>query len=266
MASMEISDAAPAIDTPLIVKHCENCGAEAIASYCQECGQRHESHLHPFRGLMAEVISSVFNLDNRLLQTLKLLVKPGRLTTVYLDGQRVRYISPFRLYLICSVIYFAMASWLGVGDLLFIEMNNAEEVKGLAEALPKLMFVIVPGFALILKGLYRRRLYAEHLVFALHVHAVWYLLFTLKVFVEKLEVLVGQAGEWTLLSTITDVFGFLAEAAFPVFLFMAMRYVYNEARLKSLWKIFLLLTGYIVVVMLMLVLFVLITLGPDALG
>lgn len=263
MAIMEIPDAASAIDTPLIVKYCENCGAKAIASYCQECGQRHESHLHPFRGLMAEVISSVFNLDNRLLQTLKLLVKPGRLTTVYLGGQRVRYISPFRIYLICSVIYFAVASWLGVGDLLFIDINNAEQVKGLAEALPKLMFVIVPGFALLLKWLYWRRLYAEHLVFALHVHAIWYLLFTLKVFVEKLEEIVA---EWTLPGTMTDVLGMLAEAAFPVFLFMAMRYVYQESRMRSLWKTFLLLTGYIVMVMLMLVLFVLMTQGPDVLG
>ena len=263
---MEISETKVKEDALLGKKNCENCGAEAISSYCQECGQRYESHLHPFRGLITEIASSLFNVDNRLLQTLKLLLKPGRLTKAYLAGRRIRYISPFRLYLICSVIYFAIASWLGVVDLLFITMNNAEQVEGLAEALPKLMFVIVPGFALLLKGLYRNWLYAEHLIFAFHVHAVWYLLFTFKVIIEKLSVLIAELGKWTFLGTFADTVSFLTEAAFPVFLFMAMRYVYQESRVKTFWKIFLLLLGYVLVVMVLLVIYVLVIVRPDEIG
>jgi predicted RNA-binding Zn-ribbon protein involved in translation (DUF1610 family) len=75
------------------------------------------------------------------------------------------------------------------------------------------MFVLLPSFALWLKLAYRnRRLrYTEHLVFALHVHAFWFLalLFTLP--------------GWGLLTT-------LALLAVPVYTLMAMKRVYGGRR------------------------------------
>jgi hypothetical protein len=51
---------------------------------------------------------------------------------------------------------------------------------GALAAAPKVGFVLLPIFALILKLLYvrRRRLYVEHFVFALHTHAVAFVAFT----------------------------------------------------------------------------------------
>jgi hypothetical protein len=72
------------------------------------------------------------------------------------------------------------------------------------------MFVLLPGFALWLKLAYRNRhlRYTEHLVFALHVHAFWFvaLLFTLP--------------DWGLLTA-------LALLAVPVYTFLAMKRVYG---------------------------------------
>ena len=42
-------------------------------------------------------------------------------------------------------------------------------------ALPKMMFLLLPLFALILKGLYWRTFYVEHVVFAFHLHAFAFL-------------------------------------------------------------------------------------------
>lgn len=42
-------------------------------------------------------------------------------------------------------------------------------------SLPKVMFLLLPLFALILKGLYRSRYYVEHLIFAFHLHAFAFL-------------------------------------------------------------------------------------------
>ena len=35
-----------------------------------------------------------------------LVLKPGRLTRAYLEGRRARYVSPFKLYLFMSLIFF----------------------------------------------------------------------------------------------------------------------------------------------------------------
>jgi predicted RNA-binding Zn-ribbon protein involved in translation (DUF1610 family) len=72
------------------------------------------------------------------------------------------------------------------------------------------MFVLLPGFALWLKLAYRnRRLhYTEHLVFALHVHAFWFL-----------ALLLTLPG-WRLLTA-------LAALSLPVYTLMAMKRVYG---------------------------------------
>lgn len=57
-----------------------------------------------------------------------------------------------------------------------------DRVRGeLMRQAPKAMFLLLPAFALLLKLLYVRsgRLYAEHFIFALHVHAFWFLAFAL---------------------------------------------------------------------------------------
>ncbi|HMG70038.1 MAG TPA: DUF3667 domain-containing protein [Gemmatimonadaceae bacterium] len=49
--------------------------------------------------------------DGRLATTLRDLVRhPGRLTHEFLEGRRVRYISPIRLYLVASLVYFLLAA------------------------------------------------------------------------------------------------------------------------------------------------------------
>lgn len=53
--------------------------------------------------------------EGRLWQTLsKLLFLPGAMTADYLRGRRARYVRPFRLYLITSVLVFGIAQWFGL--------------------------------------------------------------------------------------------------------------------------------------------------------
>jgi hypothetical protein len=48
--------------------------------------------------------------DGRVASTFKTLLHPGRLTVEYLAGHRARYLSPVRLYLTLSLIYFVVAA------------------------------------------------------------------------------------------------------------------------------------------------------------
>lgn len=87
---------------------CANCGALLTGSYCSECGQRHQDQpVHHFRHFISEAVEDLTHADSRLWQTLiALLFRPGFLTREFLDGRRVRYLPPLRLYLVVSVIFF----------------------------------------------------------------------------------------------------------------------------------------------------------------
>ncbi len=60
------------------------------------------------RELAHDAADELLHWDGKLVATLAALFKrPGTLTTEYLAGRRARYVSPVRLYLTASVVYFA---------------------------------------------------------------------------------------------------------------------------------------------------------------
>ena len=89
---------------------CLNCGSELHGQYCGHCGQRASSRLISLWELTRDAFGDLFELDSRLWRTLvPLLVRPGKLTKDYLEGRRARYMPPFRMYLVLSVIFFVVA-------------------------------------------------------------------------------------------------------------------------------------------------------------
>ena len=89
---------------------CLNCGAHLRGQYCGSCGQRGSSRLISLWELLRDAFGDLFELDSRLWRTLvPLIIKPGRLTHDYLQGRRVRYMPPFRMYLVLSLLFFLVA-------------------------------------------------------------------------------------------------------------------------------------------------------------
>jgi hypothetical protein len=89
---------------------CLNCGARLSGQYCGLCGQRAATRLISIWQLLAEAFGDLFELDSRLWRTLvPLLIRPGQLTRDYLLGRRARYMPPFRMYLVLSLIFFVVA-------------------------------------------------------------------------------------------------------------------------------------------------------------
>lgn len=90
---------------------CLNCGTNVQLTYCPECGQREIDSDPTLREFLHELAEEFLHWDGKLLATFRLLVmRPGALTCEYLDGRRIRYISPLRLYLTCSLLFFFLAS------------------------------------------------------------------------------------------------------------------------------------------------------------
>ena len=90
--------------------NCLNCGARLRGQYCGTCGQRSRSRLISLWELISDAFGDLLEIDSRLWQTLvPLLIRPGRLTHDYLQGRRARYMPPFRMYLVLSVLFFVIA-------------------------------------------------------------------------------------------------------------------------------------------------------------
>jgi hypothetical protein len=90
---------------------CRNCGAALRGAYCHACGQ--SAHLYrSLLHLVEEVLHGVLHFDAKGWRTLPLLVaRPGLLTRRYIDGQRMRYVSPLALFLFTVFLMFFVASF-----------------------------------------------------------------------------------------------------------------------------------------------------------
>ncbi len=89
---------------------CLNCGAPLGGQYCEQCGQRATSRFISLWGLLRDAFGDLFELDSRLWRTVvPLLIRPGLLTKEYLQGRRARYMPPFRMYLVLSLVFFIVA-------------------------------------------------------------------------------------------------------------------------------------------------------------
>lgn len=127
--------------TPVPAPECANCGAPLNGRFCAACGQRHEPHIHSVAHFAAEGFESISHADSRLWRTLGyLLSRPGFLTREFLAGRRMRYLPPFRLYLVISVLFFLVVG-IPSGDVVRLDGDaspeRAEKLRAVASELEK---------------------------------------------------------------------------------------------------------------------------------
>src|SRR5579859_3125735 len=97
------------------VTPCLNCNAPVTGKFCAECGQSRDEHSRSVLGFVHEFVEHHLLLDSKMLRTgYALVLKPGRLTRAYLEGRRARYVSPFRLYLFMSLVFFVALFYSGL--------------------------------------------------------------------------------------------------------------------------------------------------------
>jgi hypothetical protein len=233
---------------------CPNCGSEHGGEFCNVCGQSNVNLHMPIGGLFREATEEALGLDSRLRHTVvPFFLKPGEVTRDYLSGRRVRYTSPLKMYVVAAAIFFfafaqyphegivrvdagdtaASDSGKGRVDHYFNErlkkldqLGKEEAAKELAanmgSMLPKALIFLLPIFALLLKLFWRKRYYAEHLVFALHYHA-----FALVVLAPG-GMLSGKPGK-----AATDIALIICVA----YLFLALRKVFGDSKRRTLAKL-----------------------------
>ncbi|MEO1035501.1 MAG: DUF3667 domain-containing protein [Pseudomonadota bacterium] len=165
--------------------NCRNCQTPLDGEYCANCGQRNVDLERPIWALVGEVVKETFELDGRTARTLTSMFRhPGILTSEFLAGRRRHYMPPLRLYLVVSISFFVVVAWVAQSGVLLDPgqdpaIDAAVQASFLSDDLPKLMFVLLPVFALFLKAAYSKRLYFDHLIFAIHLHTASYIILAL---------------------------------------------------------------------------------------
>jgi hypothetical protein len=90
---------------------CLDCGAPLSGKYCIACGQRAQVRSLSLPSLAHDALQDFTNFDSRAWTTLRaLLMRPGFLTNEFVQGRRTRYLPPFRLYLVLSLVFFVVLS------------------------------------------------------------------------------------------------------------------------------------------------------------
>lgn len=89
---------------------CLNCGEPLHGPFCSACGQRAVPPDPTVSELAGDAWQELSGYDGRIAATVRGLFRPGFLTQEYMAGRRAQYLSPVRLYLIVSVIYFVVAA------------------------------------------------------------------------------------------------------------------------------------------------------------
>ena len=88
---------------------CANCGAPVTGRYCSECGQAARLPSMTLGRFIRDTTHELTNWDGKVPSTLRtLFTKPGLLTVDLLAGRRARWLTPLRIYLICSLTFFAV--------------------------------------------------------------------------------------------------------------------------------------------------------------
>ncbi len=135
----------------------------------------------PWRDAIRELLTELFDFDGRMLVSLRLLLtRPGFLSYEYINGRRVSYTSPIRMYLVISLVFFFVLPLI-LPDVTVTSPRHEVSVDLLSQA----MFLLLPLFALLLKIFYRQTFYLAHLVFAVHLFSAMFIVFALTMSIES---------------------------------------------------------------------------------
>jgi len=106
-----------------IDKTCLNCNYVVENKFCPNCGQQNTETRQSFHYLFTHFVEDLTHYDGSFWKTIKaLLFKPGRLTKEYLEGKRLKYVPPVKLYIFISFVTFLIPNILP--EYSFVEEPN----------------------------------------------------------------------------------------------------------------------------------------------
>ncbi|MCZ6641695.1 MAG: DUF3667 domain-containing protein [Gammaproteobacteria bacterium] len=265
-----------------LLRTCPNCNGEFRGRYCSVCGQDQNQSFSTLREMLRAAFHELTELDGRLAKSLAILVfRPGRMTVDYLAHKRARFIPPFRLYLMASVVLYFTLGMLTEQASIGIDLiddpipalsgSEDQAESGLIEWLderldvvadepalgssvfghvPEVSFVLLPFAAMLLKALYfqQRRPFGEHLIAALHIKAGVFAILILAALGNSLFVLVGRTTGG-LPSEYLEIIPQIAMFVAAIYVGVSLFVIYRDNVVLGAIRTTVFLSAYVVMVM-----------------
>ncbi|MCY3542039.1 MAG: DUF3667 domain-containing protein [Gammaproteobacteria bacterium] len=90
---------------------CDNCGEELLGAFCWVCGQKDTHYNRSVFKVIGDFFKEMFDVDSRVFTTLStLFFRPGKLSIQFRDNKRASYVTPIRLYLFSSLVFFFLVA------------------------------------------------------------------------------------------------------------------------------------------------------------
>ena len=186
----------------LLSKNCLNCGNQLKGPYCHTCGQKDLGKIdRSFRFVIAQFLSAMYFVDGKFIKSFRYFItKPGFLTREFIEGKRVKYISPISLFLIINLLFFLFStasdfnlalidqvtlqpysSWakelvmstVKDREITFSEYSTEYNLQS-ASLSKSLIILNIPVFALLILLINMRKkqfFYIDHFIYATHIFA-----------------------------------------------------------------------------------------------
>ena len=182
------------------------------------------------------MVHETLDIDGRMAQTIKTLIaKPGMLSQEYCLGKRMKYTPPLRMYLVVSILFFLL--WAAIDSV-------SGQTSSTTAHYPKLIFCLLPIFALILQMLFKKTFFLSNLIFAIHIHCMGYLVFLAQLLVNSIRILLPDSG----LEIFVALLRFPLDIYLLVYCALALKRNYGLNWRSTLTKYVMLLLLYFVVV------------------
>jgi len=237
---------------------CPTCKVTVTTPFCAGCG---EEPLRPrdltLRGLAEKGVHALTSIDALAARSAwTLLRRPGELTLAWVGGVRKPYVSPFELFLLANVLFFAIQSVTGENvfsssldshlhhqdwsalarstldrrlETTHLTIEQYEPVFDRAVVLnaKSLVLLMTVPFALLLPLVFlsERRPFMTHAVFSLHLYTFLLLLFCIALVAAKLSALLGLGGLDS--AIVDDVLSVANFAACALYAYLAIGPVYG---------------------------------------
>ncbi|MDO9335418.1 MAG: DUF3667 domain-containing protein [Caulobacter sp.] len=123
---------------------CDDCGAPLVGRFCHACGEDSQPRRRALKDLLSDGLDNVFSFTEHVLPTLRdMALDPGRILRGLRDGNRKRYLSPFKLYLSTTLVFFL---FLGISGVTILQIETVRTREPVSVTLDKEGVAEMKGF------------------------------------------------------------------------------------------------------------------------
>ena len=132
------------------LQSCKSCNREGTGSYCSTCGQSYITKRITVSGLLHEVFHFFTHIEKGFGYTLKqLVVAPGTMQRLYMEGVRSRHQKPFSMFILCATINGVGRYWIYEVLLKYYHIGNLSEASFFHQYMVLLYAILMPVISLL---------------------------------------------------------------------------------------------------------------------